>query len=247
MERISILGVEFDPVTMEQALTHLQQVLISGTQEYVVTPNPEFVYACDRDPSLHPLLNEAGLCVPDGIGIIYAAKLLGTPLPQRVPGIELGEALLAWASEQGYSAFLLGAKPGVAEAAAAKLREKYPALKIAGTHDGYFTDDAPVTEEIAASGAQIALVCMGFPRQERFMAQNLAASGANVMLGLGGSLDVFAGNVRRAPEFFQKAGLEWFYRLLKEPSRIGRMMKLPAFLCKAAWSKWKKPEKRVEK
>ncbi len=247
MKRINVLGVGFDPVTMEQALAHLKQVLASGRREYVVTPNPEFVYACDRDPSLYPLLNEAGLCVPDGIGIIHAAKILGTPLPQRVPGIELGEALLAWASEHGYGVFLLGAKPGVAAAAAAKLRERYPALHIAGTHDGYFTDDTPVVAEIAASGAQIALVCMGFPRQEQFMARNLTASGVNLMLGLGGSLDVFAGNVRRAPEFFQKAGLEWFYRLLKEPSRFGRMMKLPAFLWKVAWSKWRKPEERVEK
>ena len=247
MERISVLGVHFDPLTMEQALAHLIQLIESGGREYVVTPNPEFVYACDHDPSLYPLLNEAGLCVPDGIGIIHAAKILGTPLPERVPGIELGEALLAWAAEHDCGVFLLGAKPGVADLAGKKLCEKYPGLRIAGTHDGYFTDDAPVVAEIAASGAQIALICMGFPRQERFMARHLVASGVHVMLGLGGSLDVFAGNVQRAPEFYRKAGLEWLYRLLREPSRLGRMMKLPAFLWTGTWRKWTKSEEKVRK
>ncbi len=247
MERVSILGVEFDPLTPDMALSHLVKGIEQGGQEYVVTPNPEFVYACRQDPALRPLLNNAGLCVPDGVGIIYAAKILKTPPLQRIPGIELGEALLAWAAQHGRTVFLLGAKPGVAETAAQKLQQNYPGLAVVGTQDGYFTDDAPVVAKIADSGAEIVLVCMGFPRQERFMAQNLEASGARVMLGLGGSLDVFAGTVRRAPEFYRKAGLEWLYRLLKEPSRIGRMMKLPVFLWIVIRESWKKPKKKVEK
>ena len=230
MERISVLGVEFDNVTLCEAKDRLIDCIEKDGALYVVTPNPEFVYACYKDESLKPLLNKAGLCVPDGIGVIYAAKILKTPLRERVPGIELGESLIAWAAENGRSVFFLGAKPGVAEAAGEKLREKYPGLIIAGCHDGYFKEDAPVVREIADSKADIVLCCMGFPRQEKFMSEHLAASGANVMLGLGGSLDVFAGNVKRAPAFFCKTGLEWFYRLMKEPSRIGRMMKLPKFL-----------------
>lgn len=230
MDRVNVLGVEFDNVTMSEALSRLTAIVETGEPAYVVTPNPEMVYACYKDPSLYPLLADAGLCVPDGIGVIHAARILGTPLKERVPGIELGEKLIAWAAENGKSVFLLGAKPGVAETAGDRLREKYPGLVIAGTHDGYFRDDEPVADELAAAKADIVFVCMGFPRQERFMRAQLARSGAKVMLGLGGSLDVFAGNVRRAPEIFCRLGLEWFYRLLKEPSRIGRMMKLPAFL-----------------
>lgn len=230
MERISILGVGFDNLTKAQALEKLTDNIKKGEAMYVVTPNPEFVYACYHDPSLYPLLEGAGLCVPDGIGVIYAAKIQKTPLKERVAGIELGEELISWASCNSKSVFFLGGKPTVAEKAAEKLAEKYPGLKVAGTHDGYFKDDAPVVKEVADSGADIVFCCMGFPRQERFMAANLAQSGAKVMLGLGGALDVFAGEVKRAPEFFCRAGLEWFYRLMKEPSRIGRMMKLPAFL-----------------
>jgi len=247
MGRVSILGVEFDNITRLSALAHLQEVIETGRQEYVVTPNPEFIYACHKDPTLAPLLNDAGLVVADGIGVIYAAKILGMPLVERIPGIELGEALIEYAAQTGKSVYFLGAKPGVADAAAQKLAEKYPGLKIAGTHDGYFKDDAPVVAEITASGADIALVCMGFPRQERFMAEHLAESGVKVMLGLGGSLDVFAGNVERAPEFYRKAGLEWFYRLMKEPSRIGRMMKLPAFLWIVIWTKLTKKSKERTK
>lgn len=240
MDRVSVLGVEFDSVTMEQALAHLQHAVEAGRAEYVVTPNPEMVYACRKDPELYPLLADAGLCVADGIGIIHAARILRTPLPERVPGIELGEALIAWAAGTGKRVYLLGAKPGVAQTAGEKLREKYPGLEIAGTHDGYFQEDAPVAELIRQSKADIAFVCMGFPRQERFMRACLAASGAKLMLGLGGSLDVFAGNVRRAPDIFCRLGLEWFYRLLREPSRIGRMMKLPAFLLTVIFQKKEK-------
>ena len=156
--------------------------------------------------------------------------MLGTPLKERTPGIEFAAHLMGKMAEEGLSLYLLGAKPGVAELAAQKLTEQYPGLKIAGTHDGYFKEDAPVVEAIAASGADCVFVCLGAPKQEFWIKKNGPATGARLLCGLGGSLDVFAGTVERAPKFWCDHGLEWFYRLCKEPKRIGRMMKLPLFL-----------------
>ena len=138
---------------------------------------------------------------------------------------------------EGKSVFLLGAKPGVAERAAKNLAENYPGLLIAGTHDGYFNEDAPVVEAVNAASPDLLLVCLGAPKQEKWMRSNAAKLAVGLMIGAGGSLDVFAGTAERAPEGWQKAGLEWLYRLLKEPRRIGRMMKLPKFLLCVAFRK----------
>ena len=156
--------------------------------------------------------------------------MLGTPLKERTPGVEFAAHLMARMAGEGLSLYLLGVKPGVAELAAKNVTEKYPGLKIAGTHDGYFKEDGPVVEAIRDSGADAVFVCLGAPKQEFWMAKNGEATGAHLLCGLGGSLDVFAGTVERAPKFFCDHGLEWFYRLCKEPRRIGRMMKLPLFL-----------------
>ena len=164
------------------------------------------------------------------IGVIYGAKILGTPLRAKLPGIDFASALMAQMGQEGKSVFLLGAKPGVADAAAEKMRERFPGLVIAGTNDGYFQDDDPVVEKINAAQPDLLLVCLGAPKQELWMQRNAPRLRVGLMPGLGGSLDVFAGNVKRAPKLFQKLGLEWFYRLIKEPKRIGRMMKLPKFL-----------------
>ena len=175
-------------------------------------------------------VNGADLVLPDGIGVIKGAAMLGTPLKEKTPGIEFAAHLMGRMAEEGLSLYLLGAKPGVAEQAAENLRKQYPGLRIAGTHDGYFRDDGPVTEDIRRSGADAVFVCLGAPKQELWMEKNGAATGAKLLCGLGGSLDVFAGVVERAPKFWSDHGLEWFYRLCKEPRRIGRMMKLPLFL-----------------
>jgi N-acetylglucosaminyldiphosphoundecaprenol N-acetyl-beta-D-mannosaminyltransferase len=197
---------------------------------YVVTPNPEIVEICRENHEANRVINDADLVLPDGIGVIKGAAMLGTPLKERTPGIEFASHLMERMAEEGLSLYLLGAKPGVADMAAEKLVEKYPGLKIAGTHDGYFKEDAPVVEAIAASGADCVFVCLGAPKQEFWIKKNGPATGARLLCGLGGSLDVFAGTVERAPKFFCDHGLEWFYRLCKEPKRIGRMMKLPLFL-----------------
>jgi len=228
--RINILGVGFDNVTMDEALARGEEFLLSDKTHYVVTPNPEIVETCRKNAEANRAVNGADLVLPDGIGVIYGAKILHTPLRERVPGIEFGTAMIEKCCKLGKSVYLLGAKPGVAEAAAENLKKKYPGLVIAGTHDGYFKEDEPIAQEVRASNADMALVCLGAPKQEIFMEKYGETMGCKVMMGLGGSLDIFAGVAQRAPEFYCKNNLEWFYRLIKNPQRIGRMMKLPLFL-----------------
>lgn len=238
--RIDVLGVEFDNVTVEQAVAEGVRLMNTSGAHYVVTPNPEIVEVCRRDEAAMAAVRGADLVLADGIGVVYGAKILGTPLKGRVTGIGFAQALMAAMARDGKSLYLLGAKPGVAEAAAEKLRRDYPGLVIAGTHDGYFQEDGPVVEAIRASGADVAFVCLGAPKQEKWMEKNGEATGAHLLVGLGGCLDVFSGAVKRAPEGFQKLGLEWLYRLAKEPKRIGRMAKLPLFLVHAAAGRGKR-------
>lgn len=238
--RIDVLGVGFDNMTMEQAVAEGVRLLNTPGAHYAVTPNPEIVEVCRGDEAAREAVNGADLVLADGIGVIYGAKMLGTPLKGRVTGIGFAQGLMERMAESGKRLFLLGAKPGVAEKAAENLQCQYPGLVIAGTHDGYFREDQPVIEAIRSSGADAAFVCLGAPKQEKWMRENGEATGAHLLVGLGGCLDVFSGEVRRAPEIFQKLGLEWLHRLAKNPSRIGRMMKLPLFLVHVAGEKRKK-------
>lgn len=228
--RIDVLGVGFDNVTMAEAVEAGLRFLNTEGVHYVATPNPEIVELCRGNPAALAAINGADLVLPDGVGVIKGAAMLGTPLKEKTPGIEFAEGLMGKLAGEGKSLYLLGAKPGVAEEAAARLSNRYPGLRIAGTRDGYFREDAPVAEAIRRSGADCVFVCLGAPKQELWMAKYGAATGARLLCGLGGSLDVFAGRVERAPEFWSRHGLEWFYRLCKEPRRMGRMMKLPLFL-----------------
>ena len=228
--RIDVLGVGFDSLTIEEAVTRAKALMTERRAAYVVTPNPEIVMACRERLETMQAVNAADLVLPDGIGVIYGARILGTPLKTKLPGIDFIQALMADMAKEGKSVFLLGAKPGVAEAAAEQLKAQYPGLAVVGTQDGYFKDDAPVVEAVNAARPDLLLVCLGAPKQELWMQRNQSLLNVGLMAGLGGSLDVFAGNVRRAPKAFQRLGLEWLYRLMKEPKRIGRMMKLPKFL-----------------
>lgn len=228
--RIRVLGVGFDNLTMAEAVDEGMRLLCSEGAHYVATPNPEIVEVCRENGEANAAVNGADLVLPDGIGVVKGAAMLGTPLKEKTPGIEFAAQIMGKMAEKGMSLYLLGAKPGIAEAAAENLKVQYPGLKIAGTHDGYFHDDVPVVNAIRESHADAVFVCLGAPKQELWMAKNGQATGAHLLCGLGGSLDVFAGVVDRAPEFWSKHGLEWFYRLCKEPKRIGRMMKLPLFL-----------------
>ncbi len=238
--RIDVLGVGFDNLTIDEAVAEGMRLLRAGGTHYVATPNPEIVEVCRENPAAMEAVNGADLVLPDGVGVIRGAAMLGTPLKERIPGIEFAAALLDKMAGEGLSLFLLGAKPGVAEKAAERLSARYPGLRIAGVHDGYFQDDAPVAEAIRESGADAVFVCLGAPKQELWMRKNGAATGAKLLCGLGGSLDVFAGEVERAPRFWCDHGLEWFYRLYREPRRIGRMMKLPLFLVHVRQEKGKR-------
>jgi len=231
MVRTDVLGVGFDDKTVGEAVLFACDILSSGEKAYIVTPNPEIVWICRRNEELRAAVNNAGLVLPDGIGIIIGARILGTPLRcGRVPGIEFASAMFDKMAESGRSVFLLGSKPGIAEEAALKLAEKHPGLVVAGCADGYFTDDEQVIELINSAEPDLLLVCLGAPKQELWMAKNSNRLAVPLCAGLGGSLDVYAGRVKRAPVVFQKLGLEWFYRLVREPRRIKRMIKLPLFV-----------------
>lgn len=228
--RVDVLGVGFDDITLDEAAKKAGELISGDGRGYVVTPNTEIVMMCRKNAALLDAVKNADIVLPDGVGIKYGAEILGRPIRGTVPGIEFGEELLRLCAQNGWSVYFLGAKPGVAEKAAENMREKYPGLTVAGTADGYFKDDAPVIEAINEVKPDILFVCLGAPKQELWMVQNLEKLDVHIAVGLGGSLDVFAGVAERAPERWRKLGLEWLYRLKKEPKRIGRMMKLPQFI-----------------
>ena len=224
------MAVAFDNVTMDEAVAQAVENLQSKRRCMVVTPNAEIAQSCVTDDRLREIVRKAGLVLPDGIGVIYASRILKKPLKQRVPGVEFGENLVSALRDTGKTIFFLGGKPGVAEEAAHRLQVKYPGLKVAGTKDGYFQREEEAVEAVQQAKPDVLFVCLGSPKQEYFMADHFDQLGATLMVGLGGSLDVYAGKVERAPALFRKLGLEWFSRLLRQPSRLGRMMKLPQYL-----------------
>lgn len=228
--KIDVMGVSFDNVTMEEALERAQTMLSESGADYVVTPNSEIVYEAMHSEELKDLLNGASLVLPDGAGVVLGAKLLGTPLKQKVAGVEFADGVLGLLAKTGGSVYLLGGKPGVAELAAEKMLQKHPGLTIAGLADGYFKDEAPIVANINAANADMLFVCLGAPKQERFMTEHRDELNVRLMAGLGGSLDAFAGTVKRAPRWMIRCSLEWLYRLIQQPTRFKRMLRLPKFL-----------------
>ena len=231
--RVDVLGVAFDNVTMDEAVERALELLERDGPHLAATPNPEIVQRANQDPEFANLLARADLVIPDGVGVIYAATILGRPLKARVPGIDFASALMGRMAGTGKRLFLLGAEPGVAQQAAANLQAACPGLVVCGVHDGYFKEDGPVVQAIREARADAVFVCLGAPKQEKWAAAHGGEAGARLYIGLGGALDVFSGKVERAPERMQKLGLEWLYRLIRQPSRIGRMAKLPLFLVSA--------------
>lgn len=231
--RTDILGVAFDNVTMAEAVDRAMALLEREGPHLVVTPNAEIVQQARSDPEFAALIAQADLVLPDGVGVVYASKILGRPLKGRVPGVDFAGALMDRMAKLNKRLFLLGAKPGVAEEAARRLAGQHPGLIVCGTHDGYFQEDAPVVQAIREAGADVVFVCLGAPKQEKWAAAHGGETGARLLVGLGGSLDVFAGQVDRAPESWQRLGLEWLYRAIRQPSRFKRIAKLPGFLLSA--------------
>lgn len=231
-DTVTILGVQIDKITAEYALKKAERFVRTEGVSVIYTPNPEIVMAAYEDPSFCKILNDADLCTPDGIGVVYASRMLHNPVPERVPGFDLTCGLLKSIAKTGEGVFLFGAKPGVAETAKKNLEQKYPGLNVCGTHDGYFKpeDEDGIIDAINQSGAKLLLVCLGAPKQEKWIAAHKDALRVNLCMGVGGALDVFAGTVKRAPEFFIKCNLEWMYRFIKQPSRLNRFAALPKFM-----------------
>ena len=231
-QSVNILGAHLSRMTMEEtmqkAIGFLQDT--SGTTHKIYTPNPEIIYEAYHNEDYREVLNRSDFLIPDGIGVVYASRILKRPMPERVAGYDLVMNLFGYLDQEGKSVYILGGKPGVAEDARDEMKKQFPNLSFCGVHDGYFKEDAPVIEEINAKNPDLLLVCLGYPKQEKWIDTYANQLSARLAIGAGGSVDVMAGTAKRAPEFFIKHNLEWFYRLLKQPSRIGRMMRLPKFL-----------------
>ena len=228
--KTDVLGVLYDNVTMQEALERGRALLEADAPAYCVTPNAEMAYEALHDEAFRAVLNGASLVLPDGAGVVLGAKILITPLKQKVAGIEFAQNLLLILEENGKRLFLLGSKPGVAELAAEKMLQKHPKLCVCGTMDGYFKDDSEAVARINAARADVVFVCLGAPKQEYFMQKHAPELNVHLMIGLGGTLDGIAGTVKRAPRWMIRLQLEWLYRLIKQPSRLGRMMRLPKFV-----------------
>ena len=231
-EKIDVLGVSFDNVTMDEAVEAGLSLMDERRAAYVVTPNPEIVMDCLADPEAAAAVRAAALTIPDGIGVIYGSRILKTPLKEKVGGCDFTLNLLQRLDAAGKRVFILGGKPGVAALAAEKLQAQFPRVRFVGTQDGYFKEDAPVVEQINAAAPDLLLVCLGAPKQEKWMHSHAQELNVGLMIGAGGSVDVYAGTVERAPAGWCNAGLEWLYRLLKEPRRIRRQAALPKFMLK---------------
>ena len=227
--KIDILGVAFDALTLNEAAERADALMLAGNGGSIVTANPEIVLRCQKDAAYAAAVNGAQLVLADGVGDLYAAKILRTPLPERVAGSDLVPRLIERLAARGGSVYLYGAKPGVAQRAGEALTGAYPGLRIAGTENGYISDETALFAALEREKPDLLLLGLGAPRQELWMARSRRSVNA-VMIGVGGFLDVLAGDIPRAPEAWRRLGLEWLYRLLREPRRIKRMIRLPEIL-----------------
>lgn len=250
MEKIKILGINVDRVDMGTATNRAIKKIENGEKFFTVTPNSEIIVNAGKNKRLFDLINNADMVVPDGIGLVIASKILKSPLKERVTGIDLMLNLIDYAAKNGKTVFLLGGKKTIAEKAKAKLISRYPDLNVVGTMHGYYKglhcgyegddEEIGVVEKINSLSPDMLFVAMGSPAQEFFIQKYISRIDAKLFMGVGGSLDVISGEVKRAPLFFQKHGLEWLYRIVKEPKRIIRSLSLPIFALKVIFKRDKK-------
>lgn len=236
MKQVTILGVSFSKLSMEETLNTLSNVVASESNKpfHVITANPEIVIGADQDPNIKQITDQADLITPDGIGIVIASRWKGEPVAERVAGYDLLLNLLEQGNQAGWSFFFLGAGEEVNKGATEIIRERYPNLVIAGRHHGFFKEkEAELIQQINEAHPDILVVALGAPRQEQWIYQHKAELHTKIAIGVGGSLDVIAGKVKRAPVFWQKLNLEWFYRLVSQPTRWKRQLALPKFAIKA--------------
>lgn len=230
-DKVNILGVKVDKVNVDEAVDRVFGMLDEGRPHSVFTPNSEIILNAYKDSSFCRILNSADLLTADGIGVVYASRILKNPISERAAGYDIACGLIDRIAETGHRLYLFGGKPGIAEKAKRRLEARYPFIQIVGTRNGYFKDSETrdIVNDINGVGADIVFVCLGAPRQEKWIYENMNKTNARLFMGIGGSLDVFAGEVERAPDFWCRMGLEWFYRLVKEPWRFKRMLALPKF------------------
>ncbi len=237
MSRVEVCGIEFDDLSIREAVERALWLMEEARSVIAVTPNAEIVLRAQSDRELRSVIRSAELVLADGTGVLHASRIQGKPLRHRVPGIDFCSALLARMAELGQRVFLLGGVEGVAAEAGERLAARYPGLVIAGTHNGYFNaeESYELIEQINAAAPDLLIVCLGSPKQELWMKRCQERLLVGMMIGLGGTLDVYSGRVERAPERLRRMGLEWLYRLVKEPRRFRRMIRLPAIYAVALW------------
>ncbi|WP_066633888.1 WecB/TagA/CpsF family glycosyltransferase [Desulfolucanica intricata] len=229
--KVNLLGASIDGIDMQETVKRVAGFVKSGKPHLIITLNPEYLFRAQFQPRLMEVVNRADLVTPDGVGIVWACEVAKHPVPERVTGIDLMLSLVERAAREGWRVFLLGSAPGVAAEAAQKLIEKHPGLQVAGTHHGYFApeEEPEVLEKIKGARPDLLFVALGAPRQELWIEANRQTLGVPVAMGVGGSFDVIAGRVPRAPLWLQRLKLEWLGRLIKEPRRWRRMLVLPKF------------------
>ena len=237
-ETIDILGVLIDKVNANKSLDIIKGFIEGSETKAVFTPNSEIIMNAKNDPELKSILNSSDLNLGDGIGVVLASRILGRSLPERVTGTDTMMNLFKIGADGAISYYLFGAASGVADLAVEKLKEMYPKINIVGTHNGFFSeeDEKKIIQDINKLSPDILFVGLGAPMQEKWIYKNKAKINVKVCMGIGGSIDIAAGIVKRAPKIFQKLGLEWFHRFAKRPIyRFKRMLKLPQFGLTVLW------------
>lgn len=230
---VNILGVNFISTNKEDLVKTLSNRLLNQEKTFIITANPEIVMYSLKDADYKAITEEATYVIADGIGVIKAAALLNDPLPERIPGFELMLELLKVADDNKLKIYLLGSQDDVLKKTTSYINENYPNSTIVGSHHGFFDwENNTINEQIAVSQPDIVFVALGVPRQEKWISENIDSFQKGIFMGIGGSFDVLAGTVKRAPEIWQKLNAEWLYRLIKQPWRWKRMMALPIFVLK---------------
>jgi N-acetylglucosaminyldiphosphoundecaprenol N-acetyl-beta-D-mannosaminyltransferase len=231
-----ILGCRLDDVSLEEAAARILQLAENGEAAQIVTLGTEMVVHAQRDARFRAIVNASAVSLCDTAGLLWVARRRGAKLRERVTGVDLVERLCAGAAERRIPVYFFGGVEGVAERAAARLRERYPGSIVAGLRAGYFqeSESSQIARDIHRSGARLLLCGLGFPRQEYWLAEHLRETGCGAGIGVGGSLDVLSGRLKRAPVFWRRLHLEWLYRLVREPRRWRRQLALPAFVALVA-------------
>lgn len=231
--KVDILGIDFDNYTMNEAVDEVMNQLQKEKSAYkIYTPNPEIVMMAKENKDFMNVLNRGNLVIPDGIGVVIGARIMKKNIPERVAGYDLVQQVLTKMKNKNMTAYFLGSAKGIAKEAARNMEATHQGLKVVGTHDGYFDDqeEKNIITSIKSLQPDLLLVGLGAYRQEKWIDDHIEELGVKVAVGVGGSLDGMAGHVKRAPVIFQKLYVEWLYRLIKQPSRAVRMLKLPLFL-----------------